>query len=349
MLISGDLSRSYVNNVARELLQGLSLSTVDEKGREEEALGGWWDNGIWVIDEMGDAAWDSLDGNPVVPGDQASAEVLDRKGTDYSIGGRAVPDTSTHVSGAGTSRSVATILAKSLTTSRNRRRRRPTTLKGSLMDGVPPDLNHISPQAATTSGVHDVLSNLPLTHEPDTCESTEMPTSLKKPYRIFDATFSERIYDPLEHLFETCGRRGLEARVTVGGSASAVVGIEVDIVPSSDMLSDTFVTVIDDGATSETSGARGQRKVMRRRVVEVGGAPIKKASGEHMGGLLMLRDITDEWSSSQVDEETRLNAGCEVGNAYYYKRILDHMPQMVWTTSPSGSWTYCNLRWFDFT
>ena len=170
----------------------------------------------------------------------------------------------------------------------------------------------------------------------------------KKPYRMFDSTFSQRIIDPLEPLLEICARRGQKPESYVDGASEGgavsgmVVGIEVDV----DEL---------DGGLFENA----RRKRVRRSLVEVSGAPIV-VEGKHMGGILVLRDVTEK-GPVNVGRAHKL-----VGGEAYFKhvsfclssrrkrgeltrlrcQILDHMPQMVWTTTPLGSHDFFNCQWF---
>jgi PAS domain-containing protein len=338
MLISNDLSRGYVSNMARELLQGLRLSPPDEK-EEEEALSGWWDDGIWVAEEVSGTSWDESDQDPSVAGDQSPSTSLRRKTSESSLRILDGDTSAMDNSGSWKRRTVASILERSLIMSRNRRkRRRSAASPEALTDG-----NHMPSPVPTSSPTPPT----PGVFTSDGFDYSDFQVPSRKPYRIFDATFSQRIVDPLEPLLESCAQNGLEADSALGGMKAVVVGIEVDVLPSSQPLGETFVTVVDEEPTSDSPTRERLTKVMRRRVVELTGAPIRRPNGTHLGGLLMLRDVTDTRTVEKVDDP-KVKEKSTIGDAYY-KRILDHMPQMVFTTTPSGSWDYCNLQWFDYT
>lgn len=127
----------------------------------------------------------------------------------------------------------------------------------------------------------------------------------KKTYRIFDASFNQRIIDPLEPLLEICIRRGQKA-LTVeddegGVTSGMVVGIEVDVWDSGHLGKSL-------GAIELTARNSGRRKRVRRRLVEISASPIYEPTttggkGRHLGGVLVLRDVTDD-SKRQVVQST---------------------------------------------
>ena len=67
-----------------------------------------------------------------------------------------------------------------------------------------------------------------------------------------------------------------------------------------------------------------------RTVLEIIGKPMRDSSGlgEHIGGIITLRDVTDERKKRTEDIQ-------EQGDAYF-KQTCDAMPQLVWVTTPTG-------------
>lgn len=171
-----------------------------------------------------------------------------------------------------------------------------------------------------------------------------------KPYKVYDATFSQRVLDPLEPLLEMCARRGEEPSIPLGGHGRIVIGIEVEL-PESAQVDNEAVGFAQVGNSSVVvfsgipdsfqkmdadfgPGKRHRRRV-RRRMVEVTGAPLKSpVDGQHLGGMLILRDVTDELGEERGIESVGTRAlmaskkrDPETGQAYF-KQILDHMPQV---------------------
>ncbi|GAA5980667.1 hypothetical protein JCM11641_000169 [Rhodosporidiobolus odoratus] len=206
----------------------------------------------------------------------------------------------------------------------------------------------------------------------------------KKCYRVFDQTFSVRRIDPLEALLEMCARRGKEPPSAsedsdddhddagAGGEArqQMVVGIEVEVweaastapapassAPSSAAPSSASGPLRYDSFVSSTSTSAGmfagRKKRIRRRVVEITAAPIfaPKADGgkQHLGGVLVIRDVTDDrkrWVRAERSEGKRKTSK---NRSEYYRQILDFMPHLVWRTTPLGSHDYFNQMWYQYT
>lgn len=169
------------------------------------------------------------------------------------------------------------------------------------------------PSAFRTRTVSDTISS----------QSTAPPPS-RKPYKVYDATFSQRVIDPLEPLLEMCARRGEDPANSVGSDGgSIIVGIEVDMSEAAALREDSLATF--------PSVVPARR--VRRRVVEVRGAPMRRPDGTHLGGMLILRDVTDErdpsgQSSTVAIRERTTKRGVGEASGSYYKQILDQMPQV---------------------
>ncbi|KAH0609175.1 uncharacterized protein H6S33_001403 [Morchella sextelata] len=63
-------------------------------------------------------------------------------------------------------------------------------------------------------------------------------------------------------------------------------------------------------------------------------------TGEFLGGLTWLRDVTEYQEKLVVQEET---------NELRFMTMCDCMPQLIWTTRPDGYHDYYSKRWYDFT
>ncbi|GAA5902646.1 uncharacterized protein JCM6883_007193 [Sporobolomyces salmoneus] len=207
-----------------------------------------------------------------------------------------------------------------------------------------------------------------------TSSSTQIPAFIaaggvgaqgRKPYKVFDQSFSQRVIDPFEPLIEMCARRGEQAptmdedeedeydRATNG----MIVGIEVEVweaaadsksaAERSDMKTGSFVT-------SNVPAMQLRKKRVRRRIIEVSAAPLfapsRQGTKQHLGGVLLLRDITDDQRRLGIREApTQLKKKGKGSGETYFKQILDNMPQMVWTTTPRGSHSYFNKLWYEYT
>ncbi|GAA6014356.1 hypothetical protein JCM10207_005431 [Rhodosporidiobolus poonsookiae] len=215
-------------------------------------------------------------------------------------------------------------------------------------------------QSNTSSGSNSTTSN----SLPGFVAAGGVGAQGRKPYRVYDAMFSTRIIDVFEPLLEMAARRGepppppdddsdneddaLSAGAVTQGM---IVGVETDVWEAhgsggSALRTDSFVT------TPSTSGLfAGRKKRVRRRIIEITATPIfaPKADGgkQHLGGVLLLRDITDSrkrWAALGDGDKKR-----KKGNDRYYKNILDSLPQLVWTTTPLGSHSWFNRQWYDYT
>ncbi|KAM0746104.1 hypothetical protein T439DRAFT_360678 [Meredithblackwellia eburnea MCA 4105] len=327
------LSSGYVNALARSLLMGAPLPRNGVDNDQLDPLGDdekWWEDGVWSTAEFPDdgtggggpnSASSSLfssSASAAAPGGRAETNPFDFTAKDLThsaiiqAGEAKIVDKSRGSGGTSirvgkpseTNRyrtTVASILARSA---------RPASLKRSESD-----------RAGLSSSTSSMSSS----------------NVSRKPYKMYDATFSQRIIDPLEPLLEICARRGEQPsafdpnREGGGGEGGAVsgmiVGIEVEVESN------------DDAGLFQNS----KRKTVRRRLVEVSGAPII-VGGIHLGGILLLRDVTDKGTVEKPSQRPKA-----IGGEAYFKHILDHMPQMVWTTTPLGSHDFFNCQWYDYT
>ena len=187
----------------------------------------------------------------------------------------------------------------------------------------------------------------------------------RKPYKIFDESFSQRIIDPFEPLLEMTARKGEqpplvdpdaddEEEVLAGQVANGmVVGVEVEVwdaptagaapaaSPSSALKQESFTMA----ASTQLLGLRKKR--VRRRIVEISSAPIFAPGPDgtrvHLGGVLVVRDVTVERKRGSP-ADGRMSRKKSVAEGYY-KQILDSIPQLIWRTTPMGSHNYFNASW----
>lgn len=89
----------------------------------------------------------------------------------------------------------------------------------------------------------------------------------------------------------------------------------------------------------------------------------------HLGGVLILQDVTNDARRSESRDEPKRTKKA-TGDAYFkhseprtqrwraitaitdldsQNAVLDHLPQMVWTTTPLGSHTFFNTVWYQWT
>jgi PAS domain S-box-containing protein len=89
------------------------------------------------------------------------------------------------------------------------------------------------------------------------------------------------------------------------------------------------------GCVSKSTGERS--------LLEVQGVPLRDNGGygEHIGGLITLRNITAE--KLKIKEQVQ-----EQGDVYF-RQTIDQMPQLVWITSPTGYHEYFSQSWYTYT
>lgn len=134
-------------------------------------------------------------------------------------------------------------------------------------------------------------ASLPMTareaeHIMKTLTEEERPWIAHKPYKVYDAAFSQRVEDPFEQLFDQAVRRGDPS----AAEHSVIVGIETEVGPAETCLfpeNECFIHASE-------SGGKVMRTRVRRRVVQARAAPLRDMNGDHIGGVVWLRDITGE-------------------------------------------------------
>ncbi|SCV73981.1 BQ2448_6411 [Microbotryum intermedium] len=392
IIADSDLASGFVNSIARELLMGVPADTASAAPRQQsstspagenssssgagggsapmasdsESLNDWWSAGAWSSEDGWSAFSSSTSSSSFFP-PQPQSMFADPESPFDLQGSRDLTHASIIASGearptapnegtAGSSirigkahesnryrATVAAILARSLASDEKRRARAsPRSQKLHTHEGKDPK------DRWATFGDHDSAAFVAAGSKQG-----------KKPYKVFDHSFSQRIIDPFEPLLEICARRGEyptpytdddDGDDDGGATSGMIVGIEVEVWESAEELKNgSFVT--------STSAARKKR--VRRRLVEISAAPIfaprasKSRNGgkQHLGGVLLLRDVTDDskrraggWGLKDASKKKKKSDGDA-----YYKQIVDSMPQLVWTTSVKGSHTYFNQQWYTYT
>lgn len=392
IIADSDLMSGYVNALARELLMG--VPATDGEAHDGE----WWTQGQWSVDEE---PWSSASGATQAsstsqaffsPNADLRANPFDAKDLTYQAiiaSGEAKPvDSGTGTAGSNirighareTNRyraTVAGILARSLVTDE---RRKAALGKGG--PAGPPSSGSTS--ASASSSDFAAARRFTETRSPG-AQSTassgsgsstagQVPGFVaagglvgpnRKPYKIYDETFSQRIIDPFEPLLEMTARKGEqppqldpdadeEEEILAGQVANGmVIGVEVEVwdaptagaaptvSPSSSLKQDSFTMT----ASAQLLGNRKKR--VRRRIIEVSSAPIYApghgGKKQHLGGMLIVRDVTVE-RKRESSSGNRLSRKKSVAEGYY-KQILDSIPQLIWRTTPGGSHNYFNASW----
>lgn len=77
------------------------------------------------------------------------------------------------------------------------------------------------------------------------------------------------------------------------------------------------------------------------RIFDVDGEPIlDERTGEFLGGLVIFHDVT---------EYAKTITAQQVQNERQFEDITNMIPQMIWTTTPTGDHDYYSKRWYDYT
>ncbi|BGP50155.1 hypothetical protein JCM10450v2_006066 [Rhodotorula kratochvilovae] len=394
ILSDPELASGYVNALARELLMGVPSTD----GLGEQNHGEWWLQGQWSVE---DELWSSASGATHAssassqaffsPSSDIRANPFDAK--DLTFQSIIASGEATNVdAGKGTAGSsirigrasetnryrttVAGILARSLVSDERR--------KAALGKGGPPSgssgsgsdiaaargfsmygaLRSPGGMSATSSGSGSTTAT-----NPTFVAAGGIAGQNRKPYKVFDESFSQRIIDPFEPLLEMSARRGEQPpqvdpdgdddeEILAGQVANGmIVGVEVEVwdAPAHSSASSPAAAnplKQDSFTTSASLQMLGQRKKrVRRRIIEVSSMPVFAPSADgkkqHLGGILVLRDVTNERKrSATVEGRVPKKKSAAEG---YYKQILDAIPQLIWRTTPMGSHNYFNASWYEYT
>ena len=68
-------------------------------------------------------------------------------------------------------------------------------------------------------------------------------------------------------------------------------------------------------------------------------SPITDENGQPVGTIIEARDLTEERARDVALRESESR----------FRNMADHAPVMMWVTDPSGSCTYLNRQWYEFT
>ena len=190
------------------------------------------------------------------------------------------------------------------------------------------------------------------------------PWLAHKPYKCYDSSFSQRIEDPFESLFDKCVRKGQEL-----SEALVMVGVETEVGPAemcSFPESECFTFM-----TESTDPMNPHELVMtrvRRRIVSARAVSLRDVEGQHIGGVVWLRDSTGEMLpppttplASSSSSGNYLKATYDppasspgfqapsfthpTGSDPFWQQIVNSMPHMVWVTKPDGEHVYFNNKW----
>lgn len=272
--------------------------------------------------------------------------------------------------------SVSDILRWSLKRRKLRQHHRVVRDDMSVSSGVsaspPPSVSGAAP-SSTSASLYNYRGGMTAGEAKAFMESwqSERPWLAHKPYKVYDAAFTQRTEDPFEALFDQCIRKD-ETPPT--GSESITVGIETEVGPA-DRCSfpehECFTYMTENSDPNKPEGLVPIR--VRRRIIQARAAPLKDSTGDHVGGVVWLRDITGEMgtvpttphagtttasnpltSVPSAAAQTSAFLGMPMGDANagsdpFWQQIINSMPQMVWVTKPDGSHIYFNNKWYSFT
>lgn len=388
IIANSEISSGYVNATARELLMGVPASDgIATDSPSQDATGvkaEWWELGHWSIE---DEPWSSVSNGTQVsaasqpffsPSAELRANPLDaneltfkgiiRSGEAVSVErGKGTGGSGLRIGQPTESlrlrTTLAGILARSLVS--DERRKAALGKAGPSTGGKANVLRNFAPSPsglrspgvesnASSNGSASTTSGYP----PQFIAAGGVGGQGKKPYKVFDPAFSQRMIDPFEPLLEMTARHGQmppsvnvdesdEDEDNTSAANGMIVGVEVEVWeadPASALRQNSFVS-------AEPELVAQRRKRVRRRILEVTASPIfaprNDGSRHHLGGVLLVRDVTDDrnrWAS-----QGELSSKKKKGKEGYFKQILDNLPQLIWTTSKLGSHTYYNKVWYDYT
>lgn len=355
-----DLSSGFINSRTRELLMGLK-SPDDEKTSDPL-------DDMWFAPSAGKektVSEDTMD----IPSDSPLWEddiVFEDGKVRIDL-----PDR-----GLNMQTSVSDILKWSLRRRKLRQHHRTvrddmSVSSGGMSASPPPSLAGAAPSSATTS-MYNYRGGLTRTEAKALLDSlqSERPWLAHKPYKVYDTAYSQRTEDPFEKLFDQCIRKD---ETPPSGSESITVGIETEVGPAEKCVfpeNECFTYMAENSDPDKPDGLVPVR--VRRRIVQARAAPLKDMNGDHIGGVVWLRDITGEYGAAttphagphvasnplqsvpSIAAQTSAFLGMPMGEASagsdpFWQQIINSMPQMVWVTKPDGQHIYFNNKWYSFT
>lgn len=360
MISKSDLSSGFINSRTRELLMGL-------KSPEGETTSDPFDD-MWFAPSAGkertvvEEPMAGPSGSPLW-----EDEIIFEDGKVRID----LPDR-----GFNMQTSVSDILKWSLRRRKLRQHHRVLRDDVSVSSGMsvspPPSLTGVAPSSASAS-MYNYRGGMTAAETRTFLDSlqSERPWLTHKPYKVYDAAFTQRAEDPFEALFDQCIRKN---ECDPSGSESVTVGIETEVGPADKCAfpeSECFTYMAENTDPSKGEGLVPVR--VRRRIVQARAAPLRDMNGDHIGGVVWLRDITGEMGTApttpsvtsrdashplqlvpSVAAQTSAFLGMPMGNANagsdpFWQQIVNSMPQMVWVTKPDGSHIYFNNKWYSFT
>lgn len=359
MISRSDLSSGFINSRTRELLMGL-------KSPDSETSDPFDD--MWFAPSAGKEK--TLPEEPV---GQPSGSPMWEDDIIFEDGKVRIdlPD-----KGFNMQTSVSDILRWSLKRRKLRQHHRVVRDDASVSSGVsaspPPSVSGMAPSSASAS-MYSYRGGMTAAEAKAFMDSwqSERPWLAHKPYKVYDTAFTQRIEDPFEALFDQCVR---QEDAPISGSESITVGIETEVGPAERCAfpeSECFTYMAENTDPNKPEGLVPVR--VRRRIVQARAAPLKDINGDHVGGVVWLRDITGEagpaattpngnqpaainpmQSVPSVVAQTNAFLGIATGETGegsnpFWQQIINSMPQMVWVTKPDGQHIYFNNKWYSFT
>jgi PAS domain S-box-containing protein len=353
-----DLSSGFINSRTRELLMGL-------KSPEGEKTSDPLDD-MWFAPSAGKEK--PVSEEPMIP----SGSPLWEDDIVFEDGKVRIdlPDR-----GFNMQTSVSDILKWSLKRRKLRQHHRFVRDEASVSSGVsaspPPSLAGAAP-SSTSGSMYNYRGGMTQTEAKALLDSlqSERPWLAHKPYKVYDTSFSQRTEDPFEKLFDQCIRKD---ETPASGSESITVGIETEVGPAEKCVfpeNECFTYMAENTDPNKPDGLVPVR--VRRRIVQARAAPLKDMNGDHVGGVVWLRDITGELGAAttphagpqpasnplqsvpSIAAQTSAFLGMPMGEANagsdpFWQQIINSMPQMVWVTKPDGQHIYFNNKWYSFT
>ncbi|KAK9899724.1 hypothetical protein P389DRAFT_164791 [Cystobasidium minutum MCA 4210] len=359
MISRSDLSSGFINSRTRELLMGL-------KSPESETADPFDD--MWFAPKAGKEKT-----VPEEPMGQPSGSPLWEDDIIFEDGKVRIdlPD-----KGFNMQTSVSDILRWSLKRRKLRQHHRVVRDDASVSSGVsaspPPSVTGAAP-SSTSNSLYNYRGGMTAGEAKAFIDSwqSERPWLAHKPYKVYDTAFTQRIEDPFEALFDQCVR---SEDAPASGTESITVGIETEVGPAEKCAfpeSECFTYMAENTDPNKPEGLIPVR--VRRRIVQARAAPLKDVNGDHVGGVVWLRDITGEMGIApttpnpnqsaavnpmqgvpSVAAQTSAFLGLPMGEAAggsdpFWQQIINSMPQMVWVTKPDGQHIYFNNKWYNFT
>ncbi|KAJ1300849.1 hypothetical protein OPQ81_002489 [Rhizoctonia solani] len=107
--------------------------------------------------------------------------------------------------------------------------------------------------------------------------------------------------------------------------------------------SDTPTVIEETSGCQDLESRHGGAHVPRgtRLILEISARPVRDSRGELVGGVMTIRDVTQQ-------EKDRVESVQNESNMQF-EQICDCLPQLVWTAHPDGYHSYYNKGWYEYT